>query len=189
MSKEVLSKTRATSLQILWPVNMLVGRPNLSVISLIFRALIDTNNLRFHFNWESELLENSEEVFSEERGRRLYVSRYALFFGHVLLKEWPRENKTKQNKTKSPFFMERDSSDFLDCSLSGSWCESIKAMRFWCAVVLLGHWRWFLADITLEIDCDFFFFLVLVLASRSTCYGIYLEKRNFFQWLLFLWDS
>ena len=64
----------------------------------------------FHFNWTSQLLENSREVFSEEWCRCLYFSRYVVSFLHVLLEPLLRE--------RNDVSVERASIDLLDYSQS-----------------------------------------------------------------------
>lgn len=63
--KKGLLKIGAASLQILWPVNVVGGKPNLGLI-FIFRNLLNVNSLWFHFNWRSQFFENSKAIVSEE---------------------------------------------------------------------------------------------------------------------------
>ena len=106
----------------------------------------------FHFNWASQLLDNSREVFSEEWCRCLYFSRYVLFFLHV-----PLESLLRKRNAVS---VERASTDLLDHLFSESWCNGVTTVCFWCCgVVLLEIPGWHFADITLGIDYAVIFFL------------------------------
>lgn len=179
ISKEGLLKTRAASFQILWSVNIFVGWPHLPVIFLIFRKLIHINNLWFHFNWRSQLLENSKEVFWEERGRCLYFSRYALFFLCVLLELLLRKNMMSLWK-KAALVALIAYSQGLDVTV---------ILHSDSGVLGLYSWRFQVTLQTLPWRVIVIFFLLFVMASMSTWYGIYWERRNFFQLLISLWES
>lgn len=122
-----LSKSRVASLRILWSASILVGRPNLCYLR-IFWKLIDINNLWFHFHWKSQV-ENFKEIVSDERSRWPPVQ-----VRTICLRVLP-ECLLRNNC----IFVKRASSDLLDYLLSGSWCNSVTTVPFWCCgTVLLG---------------------------------------------------
>lgn len=95
----------------------------------------------------------------------------------------------KQNKT-TPRAVYLWKEMALISQITRSWAFDVRAWRQCDSEVGLCCWHIQGDSLqTLPWRLIAIVFLVLVLASRSTGYGIHLEKRNFFQWLIFLWDS